>query len=64
VPVKLGYLDGQWAEVRDGLKVGDQVVTAGKVALREGSPVTIVGDQKPVAPTPAGKGVAAATAAR
>lgn len=64
VPVKLGYLDGQWAEVRDGLKVGDQVVTAGKVALREGSPVTIVGDQKPAAPAAAGKGVAAATAAR
>ena len=64
VPVKLGYLDGQWAEVRDGLKVGDQVVTAGKVALREGSPVTIVGDQKPSTPA-AGKGVAAAaTAAR
>jgi len=64
VPVKLGYLDGQWAEVRAGLKVGDQVVTAGKVALREGSPVTIVGDQKPSTPA-AGKGVAAAaTAAR
>ena len=56
VPVKLGYLDGQWAEVRSGLKVGDQVVTAGKVALREGSPVTIVGGNAPksqVAPAPA-----------
>ncbi len=65
VPVKLGYLDGQWAEVRQGLKVGDQVVTAGKVALREGSPVQIVGDQaKPAAPVAGGKGVAAATASR
>ena len=64
VPVKLGYLDGQWAEVRQGLKVGDQVVTAGKVALREGSPVTIVGDKKPAAPVAGGKGMAAATAAR
>jgi membrane fusion protein (multidrug efflux system) len=43
VPVKLGYLDGQWAEVRQGLKVGDQVVTAGKVALREGSAVQVIG---------------------
>ncbi|MGO4549822.1 efflux RND transporter periplasmic adaptor subunit [Lysobacter sp. 2RAF19] len=65
VPVKLGYLDGQWAEVRQGLKVGDQVVTAGKVALREGSPVQIVGDQaKPVAPVAGKGGIAAATAAR
>ena len=65
VAVKLGYLDGQWAEVRQGLKPGDQVVTAGKVALREGSPVQIVGDQaKPAVPAAAGKGVAAATASR
>ena len=26
VPVKLGYLDGDWAEVRSGVKEGDQVV--------------------------------------
>ncbi|KGQ18989.1 Efflux transporter, RND family, MFP subunit [Lysobacter dokdonensis DS-58] len=65
VPVKLGYLDGQWAEVREGLKPGDQVVTAGKVALREGSAVQIVGDQaKPAAPAAGKGGVAAATAAR
>jgi len=42
VPLKLGYIDGQWAEVRQGLKEGDQVVTAGKVALREGSAVQVV----------------------
>ena len=67
VPVKLGYLDGQWAEVRQGLKVGDQVVTAGKVALREGSPVQVIGGEapKPAVPqTAAGKGVATATASR
>jgi len=63
VPVKLGYLDGQWAEVRSGLQVGDQVVTAGKVALREGSPVTIVGGKAPKSQLAAGA-AAAATAAR
>jgi membrane fusion protein (multidrug efflux system) len=43
VPVALGYIDGQWAEVRDGLKVGDQVVVAGKAALRDGSAVAVIG---------------------
>ena len=63
VPVKLGYLDGQWAEVRQGLKVGDQVVTAGKVALREGSPVQIVGGNAPKSQVAAGD-ASAATASR
>ena len=43
VPVKLGYIDGEWAEVRSGLKEGDQVVTAGKVALRDGTEVQVIG---------------------
>ncbi len=43
LPVKLGYVDGEWIEVREGLKAGDQVVTAGKVALREGSAVQVIG---------------------
>jgi len=43
VPVKLGYLDGQWAEIREGVKAGDQVVTAGMVALRDGSTVQVIG---------------------
>lgn len=43
VPVKLGYLDGEWAEIRGGLKDGDQVVTAGKVALRDGAQVQVLG---------------------
>jgi membrane fusion protein (multidrug efflux system) len=63
VSVKLGYLDGQWAEVRSGLKVGDQVVTAGKVALREGSPVQIVGGNAPKSQVAAGD-ASAATASR
>lgn len=41
-PVKLGYLDGSWAEVRAGVKPGEQVVVAGKTALREGSEVLAI----------------------
>jgi membrane fusion protein (multidrug efflux system) len=42
VPIKLGYMDGSWAEIRDGVKLGDQVVTAGKTALRDGSAVLVL----------------------
>jgi membrane fusion protein, multidrug efflux system len=45
--VKLGYIDGQWVEVRGGLNPGDRVVTAGKVALRDGTEVEVIGDPKP-----------------
>lgn len=47
VPVKLGYLDGAWAEIRDGIKLGDQVVVAGKTALREGTEVLPINAAKP-----------------
>ena len=57
VPVKLGYVDGEWAELRAGLKVGDAVVTAGKVALRDGSPVQVLESAQ------GGAGLAAAAAA-
>ena len=58
VAVKLGYYDGEWVEVRAGLKPGDRVVTAGKVALREGTEVQVIGDpvaKKVAAAAPAGK---------
>lgn len=62
VPIKLGYTDGAWAEVRTGLKPGDRVVTAGKVALREGSEVQVisadgkaVAQAKPATPPKSGK---------
>jgi len=45
VPVKLGYAEGPWVEIRDGLAVGDRVVTAGKVALRDGTAVQVIGDK-------------------
>jgi membrane fusion protein, multidrug efflux system len=43
VPVKLGYIDGQWAEIRSGLVEGAQVVIAGKTALRDGTEVQVLG---------------------
>lgn len=50
VPVKLGYQDGEWAEVRSGIRAGDQVVIAGKTALRDGSVVQVLGTAKAKAP--------------
>jgi len=47
VNVQLGYSDGEWVEVRGGLKVGDRVVTAGKVALRDGTDIQVIGDPAP-----------------
>ena len=58
VPVKLGYADGEFIEVREGLKLGEQVVTAGKTALREGSSVQVIDPATP--PTAAPAPVAAA----
>jgi len=43
VPVKLGYIDGEWAQILEGLGLGDQVVVAGKSALRDGSVVQVIG---------------------
>lgn len=42
-PLKLGYDDAGWIEVREGLQPGDEVVIAGKAALREGSAVQVIG---------------------
>jgi len=52
-PIKLGYTDGEWTEVRDGIRLGDQVVVAGKAALRDGTKVQVIGANaaKPVAST-------------
>ena len=51
--LKLGYVDGEWVEVRDGLRAGDPVVVAGKSALREGSAVQVINDKAAPAPAPA-----------
>lgn len=45
VELELGYVDGEWVEVRGGLRAGDPVVVAGKSALREGSAVQVIGDK-------------------
>lgn len=42
--VQVGTVDGEWVEVRGGLVEDDRVVTAGKVALRAGSPVQVLGE--------------------
>ena len=44
--VKLGYTEGEWVEVREGLREGDPVVVAGKAALRDGTQVQVI-DAKP-----------------
>ena len=41
-PLQLGFTEGEWVEVRDGLGEGDAVVVAGKAALREGSAVQVI----------------------
>ncbi|MDH5821484.1 efflux RND transporter periplasmic adaptor subunit [Luteimonas sp. RD2P54] len=41
--VTTGYEDGAFVEIREGLEPGDQVVTAGKVALRDGTEVQVIG---------------------
>lgn len=46
-PVELGYVNGELAEVLSGVKEGDEVVTAGKVAIRDGSSVEIINPSAP-----------------
>ncbi|WP_369944351.1 efflux RND transporter periplasmic adaptor subunit [Xanthomonas medicagonis] len=58
VPVTLGYAEGPWVEIRAGLQPGDQVVTAGKVALRDGSSVQVIAPQRAAASAGAGGGAA------
>jgi membrane fusion protein, multidrug efflux system len=46
VPLKLGFMNGEYAEVTSGLSEGDQVVTAGKVAIRDGVEVQVIETEK------------------
>ena len=43
VPVTLGYTTGEFAEIISGVKEGDRVITAGKVAVRDGTEVQVLG---------------------
>ena len=42
-PIKIGYSNGEIAEVISGIRQGDKVITAGKVAVRDGSKVSVIG---------------------
>ncbi len=58
IPVKLGYTTGEFAEILSGLKDGDQVITAGKVAVRDGTEVQVLGGAKPTKAAVPAAGVA------
>ncbi|MBJ6980513.1 MULTISPECIES: efflux RND transporter periplasmic adaptor subunit [unclassified Luteimonas] len=51
--IETGYVEGAFVEVRKGLDAGDRVVTAGKVTLRDGSAVQVIGDPPTVVATAA-----------
>jgi len=40
--VTLGYVNGEFAEVVEGLQAGDKVITAGRIAVREGVRVEVL----------------------
>lgn len=50
-PVELGYVDGGWIEVREGLSPGATVVVAGKAAVRDGGKVTVIDPDAPAVAT-------------
>jgi membrane fusion protein (multidrug efflux system) len=47
VPIKLGVRRAAQVEVVDGLQVGDVVVTAGQLKLRDGAAVRAIGEGAP-----------------
>ncbi|HSX59688.1 MAG TPA: efflux RND transporter periplasmic adaptor subunit [Tahibacter sp.] len=51
--IHMGFADGEYVEVRDGLKLGDQVITVGRNAVRDGTLIQIID----TAPAPAAAGV-------
>ena|SRR3990167_5010160 len=58
--VTVGYSNGELAEILSGVKEGDMVVTAGKVAIRDGTEVQVIN----AAGTAAVRGVALETAGK
>jgi membrane fusion protein (multidrug efflux system) len=40
-PVVTGVMDGQFVEIRSGLKAGELIVTQGHSSLRDGTPITV-----------------------
>jgi membrane fusion protein (multidrug efflux system) len=41
IPVKTGFNDGNFVEIRSGVAVGESIISVGKIALSNGQPVTI-----------------------
>ena len=56
--VRLGHVDGAYAEVVEGLAVGDQVITAGRIAVRDGVTVEVLGAPATAATSAAAPAVA------
>ena len=54
-PVVLGITDKEHAEIKSGLKAGEQVITSGQAGLPDGATVTTAkpGEEKPAAEAPA-----------
>jgi len=48
VPITLGFINGERAEVLNGLEFGDRIITVGQDGLRDGTPVYIAGEQVPI----------------
>jgi membrane fusion protein (multidrug efflux system) len=51
--VKSGYVDGDKVEIRSGLEVGTRVITIGRNAVRDGTPVQVL-ENKVIAQKAAG----------
>ncbi len=45
VPIRTGFVSGELVEVVSGIDAGEQVVIAGKIALRDGAEVEVIGSQ-------------------
>jgi membrane fusion protein (multidrug efflux system) len=56
--VKPGLRRNAQVEIVEGLSVGDEIVTAGQLKLRDGAPVKAIGEAAPAAPPPTVKPVA------
>ncbi|WP_395675105.1 efflux RND transporter periplasmic adaptor subunit [Inquilinus sp.] len=52
--VRVGQRQGNIAEVLEGLKAGDQIVTSGQLKLQNGFPVVVDNSVDPTRPPPAG----------
>jgi len=57
--LQLGYVNGEFAEVLAGLAAGEQVITRGRVAVRDGAPVEVLAQATTAAPPAATAAVVA-----